>query len=169
MKKTLPLPVLISISILIVFIIFTQAIDRKYLIYNKTNSMPIGFYTLDNNVTYSVNDVVYFPIPNNIKRLVADRKYLSDYQNLMKPIAAKKGDNVCIKDKIIYINDEIFSTVDSTDSKQRNLPIISLCRDIKDGEYFVAVKEHSNSLDSRYFGLLEDKVLLGKVNKLWIF
>lgn len=139
------------------------------IVYNGTDSIPIGLYWISQNKIYSRNDLVIFKPDNEIKKIVLERNWLPENGYLMKPIAAIEGDKVCTDNAILTINQNTWGEVQTKDAMNRALPQIKFCRLLKKNEVFMAIKGKSNSFDSRYFGAIKTNQIEGKATPLWIF
>lgn len=129
---------------------------------NVTNSMPVGFYRLDTNKlsTFSVGDIVYFPVPLGHQSILYDRAYLQPGAHLIKPVAAIAGDHVCIDDNMLWVNNTSSVVIFVQDNLGRTLPQLSFCRVLERGELFILSEYSKQSYDSRYFGpVLEENVI----------
>ncbi len=161
---------LIACSILTLLIaLSTLIIDRKMMIYNYTDSMEHGFYLIKDKENYDYNDVVVFEVPESVRDLVYERGYLKHNEYLMKKVKAKSGDYACVKGEYTYIKGEILARNMNYDSAGREMPKSDFCGDIGDRKLFVAIEDIDQSFDSRYFGLIDEKDVIGIAKPLLIF
>ena len=95
----------------------------------------------------------------------ADTKYL------IKRVIGLPGDKVEYKNNTLYINDKIIEEEFLKDHITKDYDLSSLGYEvIPEGKYFVLGDNRENSLDSRTFGLIDEKDVLGKVSiKIWPF
>lgn len=147
-----------------------KGIFPKVFVINKSYSMPVGVYIIDNDTNYSVGDIVAIIPPKNIKELMLNRGYLSksdDY--LIKKIAGMEGDVYKNVNDLAYINDKYIGNVYKVDSKKRPMPNYLGEHVIQNG-YFLAIADNRpNSFDSRYFGLLKITDIKYKLQPLITF
>jgi len=131
--------------------------------------MPIGLYYLYQTDTIKRGDIVYFPIPDQVKRLVVEeRKWLAENSCLMKRVVAVQDDFVCINGSTLRVRD-VSVPVSSTDSLGRPLPSISCCGLLKIGQLFVGDISNPKSFDSRYFGPIHIDRIIGVARPIWTF
>jgi type IV secretory pathway protease TraF len=83
----------------------------RHLIVNCTESMPLGLYWLARGQPPHRRDLVAFPIPDNVRELVHDRRYLPDGALLLKQVVALPGDRVCTDEGVLTINDAPFGAI----------------------------------------------------------
>jgi len=131
--------------------------------------MPIGLYYLSQTDTIKRGDIVYFPIPDQVKRLVVEeRKWLAENSCLMKRVVAVQDDFVCINGSTLRVRD-ITGPVSSKDSLGWPLSSISYCGLLKTGQLFVGDILNPKSFDSRYFGPIHIDRIIGVARPIWTF
>jgi signal peptidase I len=100
-----------------------------------------------------VGDVVMLLHPNNPE------------QSLVKRVVAAPGDTVAFREGAVVLNgvvaDEDFVSVDLRSFEDRG-PVV-----IPDGFYFVLGDHRNNSSDSRAFGPVPKKYILGRIQIRW--
>jgi conjugative transfer signal peptidase TraF len=123
---------------------------RDWLIYNRTPSVPPGWYmrstdeiARDALVTVRTRDVA----PD----YAAARNFTDPGDRFIKRIAANDGDRVCADEDVIRINDRTVAHRATHDSQGRALPHWSGCRTLSGDEVFL-MGDTPDSFDSRYFG-----------------
>ena len=137
------------------------------LTYQQTGSMPEGIYLVyPSEVLVDGNDVLFEP-NKNIESYMIERGYLQKDTPLLKQIVATKNDDVCIADKVLFINGLPKGKVHSYDTEGRPLMQAEICRQLKAGEYFVMGISSSYSFDSRYYGVVTQNQIIGKAKLLW--
>ena len=142
------------------------SIVASHLVYNATPSLPLGFYWMSRARAIRRSDVVAFKIPPNVERLVQERHYLPGNALLLKPVIAAAGDEVCTTDGILRVNGVIVGIVRTEDSGGHPLPHEPWCGPVPEDAVFVA-SPHPMSFDSRTFGLVPIRAVLGTVVPLW--
>ena len=140
----------------------------SHLIYNRTASLPIGWYWVERSVKPVRGDMVAFPVPVSVKGLVHERRYLPDGAYLVKMVVGMAGDFVCMQDGVFTVNDAVVGSVLTTDSAGRALPRVDVCEQVAPGEIYVA-SGHPRSFDSRAFGAVKAAEIRGKVTRLWAY
>ncbi|MFH0781873.1 MAG: signal peptidase I [Pseudomonadota bacterium] len=167
-QTTVPKAILIQI-INIVFavsitLVFKQYVIQAFKIPAESNvpTILIGDHVLVNKYIYKFhqpqkNDWVIFKFPKDEK---------IDY---LKRIVALPGDQVEIKDKILYINNQLVSEpfvinstasiIDQSKSPRDNFGPVT----VPEKSYFVLGDNRDNSFDSRFWGFVKEDKIMGKV------
>ncbi len=135
------------------------------LIWNTTSSLPKGFYKVEPGYTYG--DIVAFDIPEHFRPLVQERGWIPLYDRLLKQIVGRAGDTICIHQTDITLNGQWFGNTSLTDSRGRPMPQLDGCHTVRDGHLWVMLKDNPLSLDSRYFGEVDEATVYGKANLVW--
>ena len=163
------IPLLISLTVIVCIASSAVVSSRKIFVWNSTASMPEGLYYLTHKDTINCGDIVYFPIPDNVRGLVIDeRKWLDKDCCLMKRVAAVENDFVCVNGASLQIR-YITGPVSSLDSLGRTLPSISFCGHLGKGQLFVGDISNPRSFDSRYFGPVNIDQVIGTAIPIWTF
>lgn len=140
-----------------------------HLLINFTPSIPRGLYWIYIGETPKRGDLVALPIPENVRELVYDRRYVPrSIKLLAKPVAAVGGDRVCIRDRHLFVNDALAGHVLDVDREGRPLPQHPLCTRLPEGTLFLATL-HDDSFDSRYFGPVSVDAVRGALTPVWTF
>lgn len=137
------------------------------VILNETASLPLGLYWMG-EATLSPGELVAFPVPVDVARLVVERHYLRPGAVLVKPIAARAGDVVCTREGVLTVNGKRQGDVHQVDSAGRPLPRFDFCGPVPEG-YFLPASTVPLSFDGRYFGLVPLAQVRGRVRPLWTF
>ncbi len=133
------------------------------LIWNASRSVPIGLYLVVRHPPGTQNIAVLRP-PEWASAMADDRDYLPATALLLKPVVAKKGDTVCRFGRFVFVNGQVRATALRHDKMRRPLPSWRGCLKLDEGQIFVLSK-HEDSFDSRYFGPIEGRNVIG-VGKL---
>lgn len=139
---------------------------RPVIIYNATDSLPHGLYLVVQKPDYECGDLVVFPIPESVKALVRQRHWLPDGAILIKPIAGESGDMLSTKSGRCLLNGVDFGMVETVDRTGQPLPVFSINRRLEKGEIAV-VNPTQNSFDSRYFGPIKERQIIGEAVPIW--
>jgi conjugative transfer signal peptidase TraF len=141
----------------------------SHLLWNWTPSLPLGLYWVScGNGRASPGDLVAFPVPQAVRELVDERRYLPPGALLVKPVVATGADRVCTQDGTLSVNGAAFGAVASEDTQGRPLPHPVVCGALPEGMVFVASRMPT-SFDSRSFGPVPLAALRGTVTPLWTY
>ena len=138
-----------------IIIIILHLILPKYIVFNKTPSIPIGIYLLlpyDNEKdSLNVGDIVIFDMPKDIEKFVKEREYTSnDTNTFIKTVGAIEGMSIEVREEKLFIDGEIKGEVALTDTLNRELPQIN--NFIVSKGHFFPLGTHFHSFDVRYYG-----------------
>lgn len=165
MKRFFPL---ISCTVFLIAVsVLSVMHPEKKLIYNYTDSLPHGFYLI-NQEPVSKGSLIAFHPATKIQRMMTERGYLWKGGYLMKYLAAEPGDSVSTKNGTFQINGEEFGRIREKDRKGRRLPMYDFNGRLEEG-YLVAIKGKDDSFDSRYFGPIAKESVIGIARPLWLF
>lgn len=137
----------------------------KRLVFNATASVPVGFYWLDSRPV-AVGDLALVRPPRALARWMAARRYLPLNVPLIKHVAAVGGQNVCVRGGQVFIDGTPSGAVVERDRLGRRLSASQVCRRLSDDEVFL-LNRAPRSLDSRYFGPLSLRCVIGRLSPLW--
>jgi conjugative transfer signal peptidase TraF len=140
----------------------------SHLIWNWTPSLPRGLYWLSRGAAPSPGRLVAFPVPADVRDLVALRRYLPPGAMLVKPVVAARGDRVCTEGGALTVNGAPLGTILTQDTAGRPLPHYEGCGALPDGQLFVA-SHYAKSFDSRTFGPIAAQDIRGTVTPLWTY
>lgn len=135
------------------------------LIWNVTSSLPTGFYYVER--AYDYGDIVAFDIPEHFKPLVQERQWIRTDAYLLKRVVGMAGDVICIKENRIYLNGKYFGETREADSKGRVMPQLNGCHSVQHGHLWLMLVDNPLSLDSRYFGQVDQNTVYGKASLLF--
>lgn len=141
---------------------------KVLVLYNYTDSMPHGFYLVEHREVYQRGDVVVFAVPLSVRALVNERHWLHENGFLMKPLIGLKGDSVSTKGGRFRVAGHDFGGIQLLDRQGLPLPGYSECGVLKAG-FLVGVDGMSNSFDSRYFGPIPERSVIGIAVPVWLF
>ena len=135
------------------------------LIWNRTNSAPIGLYWLgDGPLTLNRWAVVSADSADAL--WAQQRGYVGRDWPLIKRVRGLPGDMICRENETILINDMIVAEALKADSFGRELPVWTGCFTLKEDEFFL-LNDHPNSLDGRYFAATHRQDIAGSARLLW--
>ena len=139
------------------------------LIFNYAASMPLGIYQRVPSHTWRHGMVVVITPSSSDKAFFAARGWLMKQGVLIKPIGALPGDQVCIHNDTVTVNDAAVGPVFAKDSHGLPLPVIRGCFVLLQGTVFPFSTYSAHSFDGRYFGAIPMAQVLGEARPVWVF
>ena len=140
-----------------------------WLVWNKSESVPIGLYSVRPTGTLYITDLVVANPPEPIATFLADGGYLPRGVPLIKRVLALPGQEVCRKGLHIIINGLELGTAAERDRRGRPLPVWQGCRVVMPDQIFLMNWDEPSSLDGRYFGPMPFSSIVGRAQALWTF
>ncbi len=138
---------------------------RERLIWNRTQSAPIGLYwRSDGPLTLCGWAVVSARSEAGI--WTSSHGFTGPDWPLVKQIVALPGDEICREDETILINQTVVAEALVEASGGLELPRWHGCHVLESGEVFL-LNDHPRSLDGRYFGVMKEGDLDGMAAVLW--
>lgn len=137
------------------------------LAWNLTDSLPRGLYLRLPQGSPNKGDIVAFQVPQKVRRMVFDRRYLPPRAQLFKRVIAVTGDRVCTREGRYSVNDETIGKVLDVDTRGDPLPVHRFCGVVPPGHYYVGSRS-PRSFDSRYFGPVASASLT-RLLPLWTY
>lgn len=141
---------------------------RLPVVYNRTDSLPHGFYRIVKDRIVQKGDIVVFHIPDTVEELVVSRQWLRKGDYLMKPVIGMEQDSCCTCSGELRINGTGYGSIREKDGQGRRLPAWRYCGRIGQG-LVVGVAGDGRSFDSRYFGAVERHEIIGIAIPLWVY
>lgn len=153
---------------------FAQPLPR--LIYNPSDSVPVGWYRVDPQRhgadslprPLSVGSVVLSTLPPDVAALAAQRGYLPTRVPLLKRVGAIAPQHVCIVAGQVRIDGVPVAAALPADRLGRLLPSWQHCRPLAEGELFLLSVTNPASFDSRYFGPVSASAVIGVAHPVWL-
>lgn len=137
------------------------------LLWNATASTPIGFYSVSPAGKLQAGDLVVVRPDGALEDFMVERRYIGRGVPLLKHIAALSGQQVCRIGRDIMIDRRFAAAALDRDSRGRELPVWQGCQHIAPNVVFLLNPAARDSLDSRYFGPLPVKDVIGKAYPLY--
>lgn len=162
MKHKRFFPLFFSLLILSLLALFSSLQKEKYIFYNYTDSLPFGFYIVVPG-EIKKGDLIAFVPPPVAQKLINERKYLQPDGYLLKPVIGVAGDSIDTKYERLLINGKDTGEFLTKDKEGRTISKYLFRGRLKKGEYYVVIPEKKNSFDSRYFGPVPKKNVVGKI------
>ena len=139
------------------------------LLLNYTASLPLGVYVVVPPQHLTRGMLIVFPPPVAVASLIIERGWLPPQTPLLKPLAALPGDEVCVQDTGLFINQAYAGPVATVDRLERPLPQWRGCVVLHPEEVFPASLHSPFSFDGRYFGPVAVSTIQGVAQPLWTF
>ena len=137
------------------------------IVYNPSDSVPRGWYSIGPEDLLHVGDIVLARLPAQVEALAAQRGYLPAGIPLLKRIGAVAPQRVCIDGTSVRIDDVAVAVVMRADGHGRPLSAWQQCRRLAHGELFLLSSTNRASFDSRYFGPIRVSEVIGSAQPLW--
>ncbi|MCZ4323198.1 S26 family signal peptidase [Pseudomonas anguilliseptica] len=135
------------------------------LVYNASNSVPAGWYRIADARLLATGDLVLVRLPPEAMTLAAQRGYLPTTVPLLKTVAAKAPQHVCVQGYRVLIDGKLVARQLRWDRQGRTLPTWRVCRRLVDDELFL-LSSNPESFDSRYFGPVSARAVIGLAQPL---
>jgi type IV secretory pathway protease TraF len=153
-------PICCPSTLLLVALFAALAVSTRWFTLNTQRSVPLGIYRLRAvPPRLERGMLVRFPAPP------VTAPWHARWIDLLKPIAALPGDQVCVLSAGLWVNGEPYGKV-YTEAHGKQLPRIRGCFDIQAGQVFVATKT-IQTLDSRYLGSVPVEHLSALATPVW--
>lgn len=139
------------------------------VMWNTSESVPIGLYSVEPVGQLAVTNLVVAAPPQPLAIFLAERGYLPLGVPLVKRILALPGQSVCRSEFAISVDGIEMGAALTCDRHGRPLPVWRGCRIIAQGEVFLMNWDQPASLDGRYFGPVPLSGIIGRAHPLWTF
>lgn len=134
------------------------------LVWNHTESVPIGLYSVEYKTPVR-GDIVVIAPTGALQATLDDYGVLPAGRLLLKELAAGSGDTMCRDAVSITINDVAVATAKTRTAGGRALPQWTGCRTLGADEVVVLTR-HGGSFDSRYLGPIGAGQIVGVAHPL---
>ncbi|KAF0864023.1 S26 family signal peptidase [Pseudomonas sp. LD120] len=145
----------------------TIATSPPRLIYNASDSVPVGWYRISSAGSLAPGDLVLVRLPPEVSSLAAQRGYLPANVPLLKTVAATAPQRVCALGSQVLIDGIVVARRMRWDRQGRAQPTWQACRRLVGDELFL-LSSNPASFDSRYFGLVSVDAVIGRAQPLWL-
>lgn len=132
------------------------------IVWNASPSVEIGLYWAFYRRP-EFGELALVRLPDAIAQIADQRGYLPRSALLIKPVAGTVGDRVCRFGADVFVRSQL---VARAATENESLPAWHGCRTLKGSELFL-LADHPSSFDSRYFGPLHAKHVIGTAVPIW--
>lgn len=137
------------------------------LVWNASESVPIGLYAVQPTERLTVTQLVLVKPPEPLATFLDQGRYVPRGVPLLKRIAALPGQTVCRTGAEVTVDGIAMATARERDRRGRLLPVWAGCWTLMDGEVFLLNWDEPSSLDGRYFGPLPRTSIVGRATPVW--
>lgn len=137
------------------------------LVYNASDSVPVGWYRIAQVTSLVPGDLVLVHLPPEVRSLAAQRGYLPANVPLLKTVAAMAPQRICVLGNQLSIDGDLVARRLTWDLQGRALPTWQACRRLV-GDELLLLSSDPESFDSRYFGLVSVDAVIGRAQPLWL-
>lgn len=123
---------------------------QKRVVWNRTDSAPVGIYWVQ-NMQPRKGDLVIVSARSEAAEWAQTHGFVGQDWPLLKNVIGQPGDRICRLNGQIFINDKHEATAQARTSQGLKLPVWTGCRTLLEHEVFL-LNPHPKSLDGRYFG-----------------
>ena len=136
-----------------------------WLVWNVSPSVPPGLYRIELG-PFRRGDLVLIRLASDVAELAAKRHYLPKSTYLIKFVSAVAGDQVCRLGDRIFVGGVLAARALARDGLGRPMPSWQGCRQLASGDLFL-LADDQQSFDSRYFGVVSVRDVVGRAVPLW--
>lgn len=160
----------VMVCILISAALLGKYVVPKYIIYNATSSMEIGFYLLHPNEKVKKGDIAIITMPDDIRKFIIQRNLApAKATTLIKHVIGLGGDYACVNGGRFVVDGIDYGTLKEKDSAGRAVPRKPFCKEISEGQMMIGTDSDGSSYDSRYFGEISSTLIIAKATPLLTF
>ena len=129
------------------------------VIWNASESVPIGWYLVAKRQP-KIGEIGVIKPADWVQIYASSRGYLPHDVWLLKPIFATYPSIICRYGSHVFVDGKQVAKAKITDKMRRVLPVWKGCIALSSTQYFV-LGRHRDSFDSRYFGPVEQRQIVG--------
>ncbi len=140
---------------------------RPKILYNPSSSAQIGWYQVTDNNSPKRHDLIAAYAPDWARKLADERAYLPYDYPLIKSVLAVEGDEVCYHIDRVSVPNGADMPLLARDRLGREMPRKFIgCLILGAGEVWIASPDVQTGFDSRYFGPIDQTMIVGGVEYL---
>ena len=150
--------------IAIALVLITWLNPRPFIIWNASESVPIGWYMIEHREP-EIHEIAVVKLEAWPQLYAAERGYLPEKVWLLKPVMAVFPSIVCRFGNYVLIDGKLVAKAKNVDHQHRLLPRWKGCLVLKSDE-LVVIARPNDSFDSRYFGSIKMYQVAGVAHRL---
>jgi conjugative transfer signal peptidase TraF len=135
------------------------------IVWNASDSISKGFYWVEKRAP-EINEFAVLKPPPWAAIIADQRGYLPKNAWLLKPVVASER-IVCRFGNTVFVDGFVVAKALKRDKSGRALPVWKGCKLLRENEVLVLSK-HRDSFDSRYFGPVSARLIIGTAKPLII-
>ncbi len=144
-------------------IVFLLKFAGYGLTYQVSTSMPKGFYFIKPAPSeLKQNMKVVFSPPTRVQRMLLKHHWVPQSGLLMKYVMARPGDHVCYYSNSLWVNGRRLVPIYHFYAPGKSLPSYHFCGTLSADNYLLISHQDDHSFDSRYFGPINRKAIIGE-------
>lgn len=158
----------------LIFIIFIAVIinfikkSGYHITYSATPSMPRGFYLVVPVKKINRYDIVEFIPPASILAFIKNLNWVPKSGLIIKYAFAIPGDNVCVCNNAVWINNKKIGNTYRFYAPEKLLPQTKICGKLEANQYLLLSTKRERSFDGRYFGAISAHNILGRAIPIYV-
>jgi type IV secretory pathway protease TraF len=129
------------------------------VIWNASESVPIGWYFIAKRQP-KIREIAVIKPADWVQIYASSHGYLPQNMWLLKPIFASQPSIICRFGLHVFVDGKHVAKAKIMDKMHRVLPVWKGCKALSSIQYFV-LGRHRDSFDSRYFGPIEKRQVMG--------
>jgi conjugative transfer signal peptidase TraF len=129
------------------------------VIWNASESVPIGWYFVAKHQP-KIGEIAVIKPVDWVQIYASSRGYLPQDVWLLKPIYAVHPAIICRFGSHVFVDGKHVAKAKTMDKMHRVLPVWKGCKALSSTQHFV-IGRHRDSFDSRYFGPIENRQVIG--------
>ena len=136
-----------------------------WVIYNVSGSAPLGWYRVVRRTPARGELAVVRPL-EAVESALAMATHHAPNVPLLKRVAGVEGDQVCRVGTVVFVDGEAVAEALERHQNGHPPPVWEGCVTLRRGQFFL-LNDHRYSFDSRYFGPVDERQVLGVARPIW--
>ena len=162
-RNSKPLIIGLAVFLFLAVIQVISYVSGSRFFLNLTGSEPRGVYLQRPfDGTLHRGDLVFMKCPPGFEKFVYGRKWLPDGWPLLKTVRGVPGDTFCVSETDVSVEGKRLGPVYSYDRQGLPLPVLRGCRRVPAKHFLPIATGLENSFGGRYFGAVDNSLVIGK-------